>query len=82
VARPTTGGGDGVGLAVRSDGTLWAWRSNLSGELGDGTGTGPDVCAVPPSYPQVCRATPEQVGTATNWVVVSAAGGAVAALRS
>ena len=25
-------------LATRSDGSIWAWGSNWSGELGDGTG--------------------------------------------
>ena len=31
--------GSGHGLAVRSDGTVWAWGFNGAGELGDGTTT-------------------------------------------
>jgi len=29
--------GDGFSLALRSDGTVWAWGWNREGELGDGT---------------------------------------------
>ncbi|MDQ2771363.1 MAG: IPT/TIG domain-containing protein [Bacteroidota bacterium] len=45
-------------LAVRADGTLWAWGNNASGQLGLGNNTG--------------QTTPQQVGTATTWVSVSA----------
>ncbi|MDO7854505.1 RCC1 domain-containing protein, partial [Hymenobacter convexus] len=44
-------------LAVRTDGTLWAWGSNSNGQLGTGGGS---------------SATPVQVGAATNWASVSA----------
>ncbi|MCR5890294.1 hypothetical protein LRS06_21445 [Hymenobacter sp. J193] len=40
-------------MALRTDGTLWAWGYNGNSELGDGTG--------------VDRRAPVQVGTATNW---------------
>ena len=43
-------------LAVRTDGTLWGWGDNSSGQLGDGTTDE--------------RLTPVQVGTATNWSFV------------
>ncbi len=46
-------------LAIRTDGTLWAWGLNNSGQLGNGTND-------PVSY------IPVQVGTATNWASVSA----------
>lgn len=39
--------------AIKTNGTLWAWGRNLSGQLGDGTLTD--------------RSTPVQIGTATNW---------------
>lgn len=45
-------------LAVRSDGTLWAWGYNAYGQLGLGDTTD--------------RWSPTQVGSATNWVAVSA----------
>jgi len=43
-------------LAIKSDGTRWAWGSNNGGYLGDG-GT----------YPY--QATPLQIGTETDWVI-------------
>ena len=46
-------------LGIRSDGTLWAWGTNLDGRTGLGTTTGNQL-------------TPAQVGTATNWASVSA----------
>jgi alpha-tubulin suppressor-like RCC1 family protein len=49
--------GSNFGLAVRGDGTLWAWGSNADGQLGDGTQTG--------------QRRPVQIGTATDWVQVA-----------
>lgn len=49
-------------LAVKNDGTLWAWGTNAFGQLGDGTTTN--------------RTTPVQVGTDNNWSSVYASSGA------
>ncbi len=53
-------GGDWHTLAIKSDGTLWAWGLNDYGQLGDGT--------------TVNRNSPVQIGTETNWVSVSGGG--------
>lgn len=45
-------------LTIHSDGTLWAWGSNESGQLGDGT--------------QTDRSRPVQVGKDKDWAEVSA----------
>ncbi len=53
--------GFGYSLAIKTNGTLWAWGENLYGQLGLGT-NGP---AADTNFPQ-------QVGTATDWKMVSA----------
>lgn len=45
-------------LAIKSDGTLWAWGNNFHGALGDGTFTN--------------RSTPVQIGTGANWAFITA----------
>lgn len=55
-------------LALKSDGTLWAWGSNSSGQLGVGNTT---------NY-----TTPVQVGTATSWVKISTGNEFSAAIKS
>ena len=59
-ALPTrsTATGGSFGLAVKADGTLWAWGDNTYGQLGDGGTTA--------SLP------PRQVGSARDWVQVAA----------
>ena len=44
-------------LGLKADGTLWAWGSNSSGQLGDGTYTE--------------RHVPIQIGSDNNWVTIS-----------
>lgn len=50
----------GFGLAVKTDGTLWSWGSNGTGQLGQGNTTN--------------RSSPVQVGALTDWLQVSAGG--------
>jgi len=45
-------------VAIKNDGTLWAWGSNSRGQLGDGT--------------TVDKNTPIQIGTDTDWSIVRA----------
>ncbi|MFF2885200.1 stalk domain-containing protein [Paenibacillus sp. NPDC057967] len=51
-------GGQTHSLALRSDGTVWAWGGNLDGQLGDGT--------------TVSRDMPAQVGKLTDIVDIAA----------
>jgi alpha-tubulin suppressor-like RCC1 family protein len=44
-------------MAIRTNGTLWAWGSNVYGYLGDGTQTG--------------RNSPVQIGTGTDWASIA-----------
>ena len=45
-------------IAIKTDGTLWAWGGNGDGQLGDGT--------------YVDKNSPVQIGIATNWASISA----------
>jgi alpha-tubulin suppressor-like RCC1 family protein len=47
----------GSSVAVKTDGTLWAWGRNSNGQLGDGT--------------VVSKSSPVQIGSASTWVNVS-----------
>lgn len=56
-AAQALSGGSDYTFAIKTDGTLWAWGLNSSGQLGDGTIT--------------LRAAPVQVGSATTWQAVA-----------
>jgi alpha-tubulin suppressor-like RCC1 family protein len=60
-------------IAIKTDGTLWAWGSNYAGQLGDGC-TPMSSCAN--------KTTPTQIGTDTDWAAVSAGGNHVIALKT
>ena len=55
-------------LAIRTDGTLWAWGLNEVGQLGNGTTTD--------------HAAPARVGTDANWALVSAGSVHTVAIRT
>lgn len=50
--------GHGYTVALKTDGTLWAWGNNFSGQLGNGTTFDKNI--------------PTQVGTASDWQTVVA----------
>ena len=55
-------------MALKSDGTLWAWGENSSGSLGNGT--------------YFSQNAPVKTGAGSNWVSVAAGDGHTLALRS
>ncbi|MBS1534699.1 MAG: T9SS type A sorting domain-containing protein [Bacteroidetes bacterium] len=55
-------------LAIKSDGTLWAWGNNDYGQLGDGT--------------TINKSIPTQIGSDTDWMAIDAAGSNSMALKS
>ena len=55
-------------LAVKTDGTLWAWGGNSSGQLGQ--------------RDLVHRSSPVQVGTSTNWSSVATIGDASLGIKN
>lgn len=59
--------GQSHSLAIKNDGTLWAWGSNYEGKLGDGTYNN--------------RITPVQVGHENKWETVTAREGFSAAFK-
>ena len=64
----STNGSPGFSIALKSDGTVWAWGFNWYGAIGDGTNTD--------------RWTPVQVPGLTGVVVISAGDGHSLALKS
>jgi len=55
------GVGDWHSCAIKTDGTLWCWGGNISGQLGDNTVTN--------------RSSPVQIGTDVDWLKVSCGAG-------
>ena len=64
--------GEGHTVAIRADGTLWAWGRNESGQLG----VGGVADSVADHY------LPTQIGAAMNWISVSAGGSHTVAIRA
>jgi len=63
---------DGAGghhtMVLKSDGTLWIWGRNVTGQIGDGT--------------TIQRGFPLQTGTDNNWVSIAAASHSSIAIKS
>jgi len=59
---------EGVLLAIKTDGTLWAWGEGSDGQLGDGT--------------TVDKSSPVQVGGLTTWAECAPGGSASQALKT
>ncbi len=63
--------GNNHSLGIKVNGTLWSWGVNTQGQLGNGSDSRRDR-----------RNTPEQIGTDTNWELVSAGSGHSLAIKS
>lgn len=57
------------GCAIRTDGTLWCWGSNIDGQVGVGSGNA------------TCE-SPRQVGSATDWAFVAVGPWSTAAIKT
>jgi len=55
-------------IALKTNGTLWAWGYNFYGQLGNGMNTDSDI--------------PIQIGTASDWASISAGGAHTTALKT
>jgi len=58
----------GATVAIKTDGTLWGWGRNISGELGLGPVTGPT--------------SPQQLSQANDWIDISTGSGFTIALKA
>ena len=62
------GAGQNYSFAIKTNGTLWAWGSNINGKLGNGTITH--------------KSSPVQIGSLTNWKMVAGADQHAIALKT
>lgn len=58
----------GFNLAIKTDGTLWAWGNNETGQIGDGT--------------TINKLVPTQIGTDTDWKSLGYSGYSAAAIKA
>jgi alpha-tubulin suppressor-like RCC1 family protein len=77
--------GGGFSMARLSNGSIWTWGENSSGQLGIGNATGPSVCTTehtPCSLVPVQVKGPDGAGTFSGSVAISAGQVHAAALRA
>jgi alpha-tubulin suppressor-like RCC1 family protein len=74
VSTVVAGGGDAITVALKSDGTVWTWGDNSSGQLGTGTVGGNSMTPVQ-------AVGPGGSGFLTGIVAIAAGGSAVSAVR-
>ena len=60
VSASSASSGDFFSMAIKTDGTLWAWGNNSFGQLGNGT--------------VIKRSSPVQIGSNTTWNNIAACG--------
>ena len=71
---PALVAGEAHSLALKTDGTLWSWGSNSSGQLGLGDNSYSYWDYSNLIYVSKERNTPTQVGTDSDWVTIAAGG--------
>lgn len=77
-------------VALKSDGTLWAWGQNIFGQLGDGTNNqnyymgwaGAGTYPLREYVSGTDRTLPSQIGTDTDWSMISVGAGHSVALKN
>jgi len=72
IAKTKIAAGMDFSLALKSDGSLWAWGRNENGQLGLGR----------EDWPHKANPTPRQVGTANDWAAVACDFGYSLALKT
>lgn len=73
--------GENHSLALKADGTVWAWGDNMSGQVGDGS-TLADATPRAPTGVELNRVIPRQVVGLTDIVAIAADGISSAAVKA
>jgi alpha-tubulin suppressor-like RCC1 family protein len=73
-------GGSPFSLALLGNGTVKAWGINTTGELGDGSSSGPEMCGTPPV--EACSKKPVEVSALAGVTAIAARGDSMALLEN